>query len=237
MSPSPKRLKKSDMSTPWMRERLDRKVVTIQPERHLIVCEGEKTEPNYFDGLKREINAKYPREKIRLEIKGEGKNTLSLLEQAETYVKREQIKRISNVPNHVWLVYDKDSFDDDDFDNAKQRCDSLTHQGEVEYHALWSNQCIELWFLLHFGYYQADLHRSGYSPKLNRHLAAIGAGKYAKNRDDIYSILRPYLPDATRNARALKEKHNSPVPSKNAPGTSVFEIFEFLSDYLDDPKP
>ena len=29
------------------------------PANYLIVCEGKKTEPNYFNGLKRKINEKY----------------------------------------------------------------------------------------------------------------------------------------------------------------------------------
>ena len=31
------------------------------PANYLIVCEGKKTEPNYFNGLKRKINEKYGR--------------------------------------------------------------------------------------------------------------------------------------------------------------------------------
>ena len=29
------------------------------PANYLIVCEGKKTEPNYFNGLKKKINEKY----------------------------------------------------------------------------------------------------------------------------------------------------------------------------------
>ena len=29
------------------------------PANYLIVCEGKKTEPNYFNGLKKEINKRY----------------------------------------------------------------------------------------------------------------------------------------------------------------------------------
>jgi len=209
-------------------------MITIQPERHLIVCEGAKTEPNYFEGLEREINTKYPREKIRLKIEGEGKHTLFLLEQAKAYVAEEQAKRIGNIPNHVWLVYDQDSFSPDNFDNTKHNCDDLTSQGEIKYHALWSNQCMELWFLLHFSYLQSNLHRSEYLPKRDECLEAIGAGEYTKNRGDIYAILRPYLRSAIQNAKALKEWNNNPVPSQNTPGTNGFEIFESLSDYLDE---
>ncbi len=42
----------------------------------LIVCEGEKTEPNYFRSFP--VDTKV----IKLDIKGEGKNTKSLVEKA-----------------------------------------------------------------------------------------------------------------------------------------------------------
>jgi len=53
---SPKPPKKSDMSKSWMQPRRDRNI-PILPEYHMIVSEGVKTEPLYFNGLKEEINA------------------------------------------------------------------------------------------------------------------------------------------------------------------------------------
>ena len=41
--------KKSDKNKPWIEKRRDRHKL-INPEYHLIVSEGEKTEPNYFNG-------------------------------------------------------------------------------------------------------------------------------------------------------------------------------------------
>ncbi|MCL1787850.1 MAG: hypothetical protein FWG38_07660, partial [Defluviitaleaceae bacterium] len=63
-------------------------------------------------------------------------------------------------------------------------------------------------------------------------LNSKGFGKYKKNRTDIFSILRPYLSDAIRHAKALKASHNDDAPSKNTPGTQVFEIFDNLQPYL-----
>ena len=45
-------------------------------ERILIVCEGAKTEPNYF----RAIQEKLPPRVVEEEIAGEGHNTLRLVE-------------------------------------------------------------------------------------------------------------------------------------------------------------
>lgn len=50
--------KKSDAGRPWMASRADR-ARKISPEYHLIVTEGEKTEPLYFERVKEIINQQY----------------------------------------------------------------------------------------------------------------------------------------------------------------------------------
>lgn len=60
--------KKSDMGKSWMKGRQDR-VKRIQPEYHLIVTEGTKTEPAYFEAIKNEINRRHP-QKSNCKLKG-----------------------------------------------------------------------------------------------------------------------------------------------------------------------
>ena len=96
--------KKSDKGKRWMSPRKDgtRK---IKIPYHLVVTEGTKTEPNYFLGLKNAVNGKDGLEKVHLEISGEGKNTVSLMERAK------QLARSAGNPyQHIWIVYDKDDF-------------------------------------------------------------------------------------------------------------------------------
>ena len=65
--------KKSDMGKSWMKPRRDSRQM-ISPEYHLIVSEGTKTEPKYFEKIKETIDAKY-RDRIHLDISGKGDNT------------------------------------------------------------------------------------------------------------------------------------------------------------------
>lgn len=67
---SMKPCKKSDLNKKWMSDRRDRRI-TIAPEYHLIVTEGTKTEPQYFEGLKEDINRLY-RGRISIVIEGVG---------------------------------------------------------------------------------------------------------------------------------------------------------------------
>ncbi len=60
--------KKSDLNKQWMSPRRNRKIM-IAPEYHLIVTEGTKTEPKYFEALKDEINRNYPG-RVSIDIHG-----------------------------------------------------------------------------------------------------------------------------------------------------------------------
>ena len=145
----------------------------IQPEYHLIVTEGTKTEPAYFEAIKNEINRRHP-QKIQLQIEGAGLNTVSLFEKAKALV------AISpNVYKHVWIVYDTDDFPAEHINEVQNLCEINSNE-ETEYHALWSNQCIELWFLLHFCYFQSDVSRNEYFPKLSQLMCAQGLDAYRK---------------------------------------------------------
>ena len=132
---------------------------------------------------------------------------------------------------HIWVVYDTDDFPKDKIDSVSELC-KKNSTSYCRYHAIWSNQCIELWFLLHFGYYQSDLHRDYYFPKLDKWLKSINAGKYEKNRDDIYSLLKPYLTTAIKNAEQIADGNKNLPPSQCSPGTTVYEIFKKLINYL-----
>ena len=103
---------------------------------------------------------------------------------------------------------------------------------ETTYHAIWSNQCIELWFLLHFSFMQSDLHRTSYWPKLTEILTSLGVGEYVKNRTDMYRILIPYMDAAIANAEKLDKINKGKLPSASAPGTKVYELVKKLKPYL-----
>ena len=216
--------KKSDLKKEWMKKRQD-KAIRIQPEYHLIVTEGTKTEPQYFEAIKSVINAKY-RDKIHLDIYGEGDNTLGLLERA----KKRAASNI-NIYKHVWIVYDTDDFPAEHINRTAAECEKISSE-ETLYHPVWSNQCIELWYLLHFSFMHSDIVRSEYWPKLDESLAAIGKGKYEKGRDDMYGVLRPYLDFAIENAKKLDKINEGHMPTHSAPGTKVYTLIEKLKPYL-----
>lgn len=218
-------LKRSDQNKEWNQGR-NRKKVLIQPEYQLIITEGTDTEPNYFNAMAGIVNFRYPN-KINVKVEGIGDNTLSLLEKA-----RKRVADSPNVIKHIWVVYDTDDFPADHINRTATLCEQYSDD-DIQYHAIWSNQCIELWFLLHFGFYHTDIHRNEYWPKLSEWLVSMGCGEYTKDRKDMYEILRPYMDAAIANASRLEDINNGRTPSSSAPGTRVHELVQHLKPYLD----
>ena len=216
--------KTSDLYKDCLKKRRD-KPIRIQPEYHLIVTEGTSTEPQYFQAIRDIIDQQY-RGRVQLDIYGEGQNTLSLFDKA-----RNHVQRSPNSYKHVWIVYDTDDFPQDNINRTAELCVQSSTE-ETEYHAIWSNQCIELWFLLHFSYFQSDIHRKEYWPKLSECMTMYGFGIYSKGREDMYSILEPYMDIAIRNAKKLDAINQGRTPAMSAPGTKVFELIEKLKPYL-----
>lgn len=183
-------------------------LVRIRPQRILIVTEGEKTEPLYFEGFRRRINENYGREYIKVEIWGAGVNTVSLFDRA-----RELAENDIDGYTQVWVVYDKDDFPAKDFNAVPLLCAGAA-DGGAEFRAAWTNESFELWFLLHYEYVEAALDRRSYGPKLTRILEKSGHGPYRKNRKDMFEILECLTYRAIANAERLSEKNEGLSPSE-----------------------
>ena len=98
-------------------------------ERILIVCEGEKTERLYFEGL----IAEHRLSRVEVQVRGAGRVTLSLVEHAESLQER------TNPFAEIWCVFGLDDCPPDQFDNAVRR---TTNHPFLR--AAWSNACFEL---------------------------------------------------------------------------------------------
>lgn len=80
----------------------------------------------------------------------------------------------------VFVVFDKDSFENNAFNNAIYRCE------EVSMIPIWSNESFELWYLLHYIYTDAQIGRDDYCAKLNAYVQP----KYEKNNKKMFELLR-----------------------------------------------
>jgi hypothetical protein len=147
--------------------------------RFLIVCEGERTEPNYFKALVKDRYSEVRDEKIV----GEGKSTCALVKRA--FFIKEELERKRQLPfDRVWVVFDKDDFHD--FNEAIKLAKSYGLE------CAWTNEAFELWYLLHFQYMDAAISRQDYIVKLQNEVRShvgFGTYEYRKNDPSIYKLL------------------------------------------------
>ena len=197
----------------------------LAPPNYLIICEGKETEPNYFNGLKQKINEKFE-DRVRIvvpsiKIKGTGLNTESLVKYAKQY-----INQSPKVYGQVWVVFDKDDYTDEKFNNAIKL---------NEYNSAWSNPNFEIWLLSHFKKIDMPLSKNDALKELKKQFQNSNLGKYSKNDKEIFEKITKdnRLKIAIKNCKEIYEqfKSISTEASKN-PCTTVFMLVEDLSEYL-----
>ena len=194
---------------------------------YLIVCEGEKTEPNYFESLKRNL----PRGTIELtniDIEGTGNNTLSIIEKAKELKKKYEESYLREIDS-VWAVFDKDSFPSDNFNNAINKGE----KSHPKINCAWTNEAFELWFLLHFNYYNTGVSRTQYRQLLEKEInrAAKTSGfKYQKNSKEIFLTLKKYgsQEKVIENAKKLEKLYDDQSYSNHNPCTKVHKLISEL---------
>lgn len=218
------------MTKNWKRSR---KVATspIIEKKYYIFCEGEKTEPNYFKGIKRKIERKaLYKNAVFVDVQGVGKGTLKILDTAVDYVKRNKI-----TDAEIWIVYDKDEFLAEDFNKVAIMAEKLNNDSkDITYNVAWSNQCIEYWFILHFDYYESDNDRKYYIDYLNQKFKELDAGEYKKNRDDIFEILEKFgnADQAVKFANKRLKEFKGCSDANSVPATKVHLLYTRLKEYF-----
>jgi len=168
-----------------------RKKSKRQPyDRVLIVCEGEKTEPIYFE----EIRICFELDSANIEIDGScGSSPISVVEYANELYRRELSSGDSY--NRVFCVFDRDSHST--FYDAINRVDSINEDleakelaGQTKFEAIVSIPSFEYWLLIH------------YIPTTKPY-----AGTPTKSIGDlVIDDLRAYLPDYKKSQKGLFKK-------------------------------
>lgn len=205
----------------WQKSKyLDKRVAGEKSEKKFFIfCEGEKTEPNYFDSFKLS--------KASVITYGEGKNTISLVKWVESEVSELKSKRkYDPVEDEIWCVFDRDSFNASNFDNA------ITMAGRKGYNVAYSNEAFELWYILHFDYLNTELNRDQYIEILNKRFKKEFGHKYEKNLINTYDELLSSQDNAIKFAKKLLKEINNGCPHKNKPTTTVHLLVEKLNEYI-----
>lgn len=190
----------------------------------LIVCEGQNTEPSYFNQFKLST--------ATVKAIGEGYNTITLVDRALILSQEKDF-------DQIWCVFDKDDFSDNDFNNAIAMAEAN------EFGVAYSNQAFEYWLILHFDDHQGNgMHRNDYHKKINSLLKPYnftydGSGSKIIT-EDIFEILSGFDPKtgkkrillAIERAERNYENFKHLTPSAAESSTTVFRLVSELLKYL-----
>ena len=218
-------VKSNDQDKVWFRRQNTRRPERDIPikKTFLIYCEGENTEPEYFGSFPVTTET----EVITV---GLGSSRVALV--------KEVIELIANIEKdndrEIWVVLDRDvkyynkEQGDKDFNNAIK----LAEQNEIK--CAYSNDCFELWFLLHDEYLESALHRSQFYEKLSNKFG-FNYEKYGKGKDfakSLYPMFVDRLPFAIRNAKRLYSVQHDKEYHLQNPCTTVYQLVEALNENL-----
>lgn len=183
-------------------------------DRILIVCEGEKTEPNYFHGFP--VNL----EIVAVDIEGAGANTTSVVRRAIELM--QQARTAGQEYNQAWCVFDRDSFPAQNFNEALRLAEGTGIR------VAYSNPCFELWYYLHYHFNDVAMDRHQYAERLTECLGRA----YKKNDGEMYRRLRDAQPLAIRHAKKLLTLYHPCRPENDDPSTTVYLLVEALNRFL-----
>ena len=192
--------------------------------RFLIVCEGEKTEPNYFKAfIERWSEVK------EIKVTGCGCSTCQMIIEAKKL--REKLEHERQVSfDRVWLVFDKDDFKD--FNKA------IADAKKEGMNCAWSNQAFELWYVLHFQYLDTGVDRKQYIEMIEdkvRKASKSKTFKYKKNDEGFYQILQEHGDEEQATKRAQKLRENMGKKKNYATHNPRTEV-DLLVDELRHPE-
>lgn len=177
-----------------------RKAFRRQRSTILIVCEGEKTEPNYFEFFRRDLRLS----SVDVKICGNecGSDPLSVV----TYAS----ERFCAEPDIdlCFCVIDRDTHDANNLQQARMKAEAVAAKVDgsrcFELHI--SYPSIEYWFILHYKFVRAPFVASrgkSLAEVAAKLLSSLMPGGYSKNDKDIGKKLHPLVDHAlTQSVRA-----------------------------------
>lgn len=190
----------------------------------LIVCEGTKTEPNYFKAFQKINQGTFVYD---IEVKGLGKNTINVVDKAIDL--RNKAMGTESEYDRVWAVFDKDSFPEKNFNAAVNKA----HSNHIE--CAWSNEAFELWYLYHFTNRITPMPRDLYKESISKAVNCSGKYKqknyiYEKNKPENFKIMTTCGSqiDAIRWAEAKSKEYIDRRYAKHNPCTMVFKLVQQL---------
>jgi hypothetical protein len=186
----------------------------------LIVSEGSKTEPIYFNSLRNKLRLAM----VEVKIVGEGAAPITVVDRAiELRAERKRVAKkilMKAAYDVVYCVIDVEAPKAESLSRAVNKAKGNKLQ------VILSNPCFEYWYILHFRKTSAPFGTSQETKSALRqeHRA------YCESDTTIFDVVYPKTSNAIKNSKeVLREQHNGGDDLSDCnPSTHVHKIVEYL---------
>ncbi len=180
----------------------------------LIVCEGEKTEPNYFRALIDDLQLNTTN--IKVAKNTAGSSPRNVVDTARKIYRKEKDY------DTVFCVFDKDQHP-----SYREALDIIKREKKCPIHAITSIPCFEFWILLHFRY-TTKVFDSGHGSICANVISDLKEflPKYEKGEANTYQIIKEHIPTAILNAKKAAASCKS--SGTDTPSTKIYSVVEYL---------
>jgi hypothetical protein len=189
-------------------------------DRILIVCEGKKTEPYYFEEIRQGL--RLPKAEVRVIHSEAGTEPRQIVDYTERVFCEDPSFDI------CYAVFDRDEHKTyhDALNRAAQLDNTLKNdfKKKIRFHAVPTVPCFELWILLHFRDVKAFNDRHEVIRRVGEHIR-----DYAKGLPGVFGLTADKLATATTRAELLREDFNA--ASGTDPYTMVDQLVAKLRSY------
>ena len=184
----------------------------------LIICEGKKTEIQYF----RKFRVRYSNVEV-IPLHEDCTDPKNIVEAAID--KRIEYNLDLQNGDGIWCVFDVDNTRNEDIIN------SCAHALANEINVALSNPSFELWFLLHFKLILFYIERNEVIDQLKNYIP-----NYTKDMD-VYPLIIDNMDNAIDYAKKLNQRHQSNfihlLCRDSNPSTQVFALVEFINETIE----
>lgn len=195
-------------------------------ESILVVCEGKKTEKNYFEALITYLQLRRT-QLYDIRVEGQGAVPITVVEKAIVLRDSRQTEAASSPVvepyDHVWCVFDTEA-PDNRHESLNRAYDLATHESLK---IALSNPCFEYWYLCHFKKHSAPFgNNRALLRELKKHIK-----RYKKGDRKTFDVIKDSMENAIENAiQVIKERqYGADLRSAN-PSTSVHILVRKLMD-------